>query len=865
MKIKKSLLVFTGISFIFIFLISGCKKTDPVILDKGISDKLAKLRDKQLNNLKYYISFQIPDSVDSKITGHEIIKFDFIKDLKEPLILDFRNPESFIRSVKIDKKVIKFKFENEHIIIPYSKLKNGKNQIEIEFIASNRALNRNKEYLYTLFVPDRACTAFPCFDQPSLKAKFQVEITVPNNWIAVANSKQLDRKITSNNRGIYVFDETEPISTYLFSFVAGKFESVTKFYDDREITMYHRENNNEKFNNNIDKIFELQYNSLKWLEDYTQIDYPFKKLDFIIIPSFQYSGMEHPGAILYRDSRLFLEDSYTIREELERANLIAHETAHMWFGDLVTMEWFSEVWLKEVFANFMAGKIINPQYPELNHDLNFLINHYPKSYSVDRTKGANPIEQELDNMKNAGSLYGNIIYHKAPIVMKHLENITGEKILQEGLQEYLNQNKYGNATWDELISILDSKVDIDLEKWSQSWVYEPGMPNYYSQKAYNDKNNLQSIIIEQYDPLQKGRQWSQEIKVLIAEGNNSKNYQIELKDTFNVIELDRNDFKPSYIFPNSNGLGYGYFKLDSLSKEGILYQLKNIKDPVLRCAMYISLWENMINQNIKPDDLLTAFIESLKTEINPQNINLMLGYIESLYWRFLTSKERNFLARDFENFIWKNIQSANSVSIKSSFFNTYKKTVLTPEGVNILYKIWKKDIKIDGLSFSDKDFTEIAFELAVRDLLNIETVLTEQYNRIKNTERKERFIFIKPALSKNIDIRDQFFENLKDEKNREKEPWVIDALKYLHHPSRSKESIKYIKPSLEILEELQITGDIFFPKRWLDATFSGYSSIDAVLEINLFLNENQDYPENLKNKILQSTDLVFRSSIIKNE
>ena len=104
MKIKKSLLVFTGISFLFIFLISGCKKTEPVILDKGISDKLAKLRDKQLNNLKYYISFQIPDSVDSKITGHEIIKFDFIKDLKEPLILDFRNPESFIRSVKIDKK-----------------------------------------------------------------------------------------------------------------------------------------------------------------------------------------------------------------------------------------------------------------------------------------------------------------------------------------------------------------------------------------------------------------------------------------------------------------------------------------------------------------------------------------------------------------------------------------------------------------------------------------------------------------------------------------------------------------------------------------------------------------------------------------
>ena len=104
-----------------------------------------------------------------------------------------------------------------------------------------------------------------------------------------------------------------------------------------------------------------------------------------------------------------------------------------------------------------------------------------------------------------------------------------------------------------------------------------------------------------------------------------------------------------------------------------------------------------------------------------------------------------------------------------------------------------------------------------------------------------------------------------DEKNREKEPWVIDALYYLNHPLRSKEAIKYINPSLAILPKLQITGDIFFPKQWLDATFRGYSSIDAVMAINLFMNENPDFPENLKNKIYQSTDMVFRASIIKNE
>ncbi|NOQ24433.1 MAG: hypothetical protein GQ564_03645 [Bacteroidales bacterium] len=850
---------------VIIIILSSCNKKNPEYFKDGVSIQLAKLREKQINNLKYYTSFNVPDSIHKQVTGHEIIEFNFNKDLKEPLILDFRNPESFIISVQVNSENIKCNFENEHIIIPSSKLINGKNQIEIKFIAGNRALNRNKEYLYTLFVPDRACTAFPCFDQPSLKAKFQTEITIPNDWIAITNSPLINQKTDNNNRRTFIFDESEPISTYLYSFVAGKFNSVSKTYNDTIITMYHRENDISKLNYNINKLFDLQYSSLKWLEEYTQIDYPFKKLDFIIIPSFQYSGMEHPGAILYRDSKLFLENNSTVRDKLDRANLIAHETAHMWFGNLVTMEWFSEVWLKEVFANFMAGKIVNPQYPEFNHDLNFIISHYPSSYSVDRTMGANPIEQDLSNLKNAGSLYGDIIYHKAPIIMKQLENIIGKEILQNGLQDYLIQNKYENASWNDLISILDSYVSSDLKAWSNSWVYESGMPNYEVLKAYNERNILQSIIIEQSDPKNKGRLWSQEIEMIIANNFKYKTYNFELKDTFNAIELELQSNTPNYIFPNSNGLGYGYFKLDSSSINSISNQLKNIKDPVLRCSMFISLWENMLNQNVKPKKLINTYIECLKTETNPQNIDLVLEYIESIFWRFLIKSERTLLAPSLENFIWEKVHSENSISKKASFFNSFKKLVTTTNSVNLLYQIWKKEIVISGLDFSINDFTNISFELAIRDFDNIDDILNKQYNNIKNAERKERFLFIKPALSSNINDRDYFFEKLKYEKNREKESWVIDGLQCLHHPIRSEESVKYIIPSLKILEELQITGDIFFPINWLDATFHGHSSIDAVLNINLFLNEYPDLPVNLKNKVLQSSDLVFRSSIIKNE
>ena len=186
--------------------------------------------------------------------------------------------------------------------------------------------------------------------------------------------------------------------------------------------------------------------------------------------------MEHAGKILYNASGLLLDESATQNQMLGRASVIAHETAHMWFGDLVTMRWFNDVWMKEVFANFMAAKIVNPSFPEVNHDLRFLLAHYPAAYDVDRTPGANPIRQPLDNLNEAGSLYGAIIYQKAPIVMRHLEALLGEDSFRDGLREYLNAHPFGNATWTDLIAVLDRRTPVDLAAWSRVWVEQPGRP-----------------------------------------------------------------------------------------------------------------------------------------------------------------------------------------------------------------------------------------------------------------------------------------------------------------------------------------------------------------------------------------------------
>ena len=241
--------------------------------------------------------------------------------------------------------------------------------------------------------------------------------------------------------------------------------------------MFFRETDSAKVAHNLPRIFELHRQSLAWMKDYTGLDYPYEKFDFALIPAFQFGGMEHPGNIFYRESSLFLDPSAAVNEELRRAGLIAHETAHMWFGNLVTMKWFNDVWLKEVFANFMAAKITEPRFPQINHKLRFLMAHYPSAYDIDRSLGTHPIQQPLDNLKNAGSVYGAIIYQKAPIMMRNLESWMGEANFQQGVKEYLTSYSYQNATWDDLVGVLKKHTSNDLDVWNKAWIKSKGVPD----------------------------------------------------------------------------------------------------------------------------------------------------------------------------------------------------------------------------------------------------------------------------------------------------------------------------------------------------------------------------------------------------
>jgi aminopeptidase N len=826
-----------GLLLSVLWVLSSCTFNEVEVVE-GVSSELAEYRKASISNIRYELRFVIPKQIETPISATESITFRLSNTFQD-LQLDFREDPGLIQELTVNGQNAYYSFAREHLIISRDYLKEGENRIDIRFTAGESSLNRNPDYLYTLFVPDRARTAFPLFDQPNLKARYELTLVIPKEWKAISNAPIITDIEDDYTREIQ-FAESDLISSYLFSFVAGDFEKVSRIVDGRAMTMLHRETDPDKVNRNLDDIFKLHAASLDWLENYTGIPYPFQKFDFALIPSFQYGGMEHVGAIQYNASSLFLDENPSQSRLLSRASLIAHETAHMWFGDLVTMNWFNDVWTKEVFANFMAAKIVNPGFPEINHDLNFLLRHYPAAYSVDRTEGANPIRQELPNLNEAGSLYGAIIYNKAPIMMRQLELLLGEATFQKGMQQYLSTYAHSNATWPDLIEILDALTEENLNSWSDVWVNSPGRPHI----------EIKDGKIIQSDPWGLNRVWPQVFEVTYF-GDETHTQRVELKGKDAALDIPEG----SQVLLNSDGYGYGLFQVDA----GLLKSWENLNE-VQKGSLLISVFENVLEgKGLNPQQYIAEHESILGTEENQLLLGRAMGQLAELRSTFLDDESRIQTELELEQVYLNEMQRRDDSSIKKMYFDAYQEVVQSEEGLKWLEQVWNKEQKIEGINFSESDFISMAGTLAIRNPNRAQYFINTQLDRIKNEDRRRRFEFIAPSLSGVELIRDEFFDSLKDEENRQTESWVLAGLRALHHPSRRNESEKYILPSLILLEEIQQTGDIFFPKRWLDATLGNYNSATAVKTVEDFLAERPDYNAQLRMKILQSADQMKRA------
>ena len=765
---------------------------DGEMLCDGVPLQLAEWRSGVLSDVRYDLHFRIISDSDIEIKACESVSFILSK--KVDAVLDFAGERAGEVRVSIDSAEIPVRIVNEHIVIPSKYLVKGRNVIDMEFIAGNSALNRREGCIYTLFVPDRARTVFPCFDQPDIKAGYTLTLDIPEQWKAVSNSPlagdcadllygsfsevSIEQDILPGLRR-WVFSPTAPLPTYLFAFAAGEFEY--QYFPEYRTGAFHRGKDPAQTAQIPEIAREVGF-AIEWLEDYTAMPYPFAKYDFVVLPGFQFGGMEHAGATFYNDTRLFLSANPTPDEILRRIELIAHETAHMWFGDAVTMKWFNDVWTKEVFANYFAAAITEPLFPDANHELNFLRTYKAAAMAQDRTEGRTAIRQSLDNMNNAGLVYNNIIYNKAPVMMRKLAAMMGEDAFKAGIREYLAEFKYGNATWDDLIAILAKHTDEDVAGFSRTWVDQPYWPEYQA--------------------------------------------------------LNCSDAEDSER--------YGLIRLNPAQTDSIMSGRPMPEDPVRRLALLMNLNENYLTGRIADMPWLRFLMHSLSGEEDALIAAAISGYMAE---PLLSCYSAGHDAGDIEAGILEMSENHSVKSVRTLLLRLLAKNAFSQDTAGRLYEIWSSGE--DG-RLSQRDNMTLAYELAVRMPDKAKEIIDTQRGRLRNPDLLREFDFISRAVTPSEAARDSLFASLGNKEVRRIEPWTQAVLYYLNHPLRSASAVKYIRPALELLPEIQRTGDIFFPAGWCSNLLAGHRSVEARIAVRQYLDDHPELNPMLRSKVLQA-------------
>ena len=316
--------------------------------------------------------------------------------------------------------------------------------------------------------------AFPCWDEPALKAIFDLTLIVPSEMVAVSNMPVVSEEQVRPGVKAVRYAETPIMSTYLLAFVVGDLTHIEGVADNgtlmRVFTTRGRE---EQGRFALDTSIRL----LKYLNDYFGIPYPLPKLDHFAIPDFAAGAMENWGAITYRETALLVDPENTsVGTRQIVAAIIAHEMAHMWFGDLVTMEWWNDLWLNESFASWMGDRATDALFPDWEVWTQFVSNDTNRALSLDGLRNSHPIEQEVNNPAQIGELFDAISYSKGGSILRMLEDYLGAETFQQGLNKYLTTHQYDNATRTDLWNALGEVSGEPVAEIMDSWVLQTGYP-----------------------------------------------------------------------------------------------------------------------------------------------------------------------------------------------------------------------------------------------------------------------------------------------------------------------------------------------------------------------------------------------------
>lgn len=689
-------------------VLGACKSTDkksgaPAAQESSdLTWEQAQNRKARVSDVQYAVTVKLSEP-DAQFSGESEIRFN-LKGASEPLRVDFY--EGQITSMNLNGKDVPAESKKKYWIeLPASLLQEGANTLKIaytqEYSRQGQGLHKftdpqTKEvFLYTQFETFDANRFMPAFDQPDLRSVLTLTVDAPASWEVITTTRETKVSPAKDGRKVWTFPATDPLPTYLFSLHAGPYKIYKDQYQDVRLRLYVRPSMAKHLR--VKEWFKYTKQGLGFFNAYFGMKYPFKKYDQLVVPEFNAGAMENVGAVTFNER--YLWRAQPTRQNLRGlASVILHEMAHMWFGNIVTMKWWNDLWLNESFATFMATLALAEatEFKEAWQD--FFVDDKNWAYWEDSLPTTHPIEAPVKSVKDAFANFDGITYGKGAAVLKQLNAYMTADAFKKGMQNYIKTYAFKNAELKEFIAALQTATDRDLSLWADRWLRQSGTDKIAAQWSCANGRLDQIDLRVTPTPGSAFRPQTVQIALFQEEKGLLKTAQSVRVDMTKPQEIIKGSWScPAFVYPNYEDEGYIAVSLDTKSLDFARKNLSRIEDPLLRTMVWDDLWEMVRNTEMPLKDYVQIVNTHFPKETDLLLTNLIVSTISGSwseeatilnYWPQVderTRKEYLAFVGAMENEYLRRFKAAKAGSDdQRQWFDNYLRIVRSTKGLDQL-------------------------------------------------------------------------------------------------------------------------------------------------------------------------------------